>query len=311
MTDRVNPSPGRTGDPLQTAFAIRHASAGADWIAEPTVTYAATHAGLVGAPLDAFNAVYSPTSLSVTIDTGEAFVGGAWLGRDTPTSVTLPASATTSIYLGWSSMAPDTVIIGPAGDFTSRDPKTEIWRFTTDANGVTTAANLRTIGPSINRANTYYDSNNDGKVDNAAHADTAGTATSATSATTATNAGNATNFDGRSINTVAKAATTLSFPVAQVEPGERYQIPYYNGGGSLKVIRVQIQLNTHTSPSALVFRIRNSSGTVVYSMTGKSATGSLSSPLYTGGTGDYLLGIENTTSSTTYRAGGHVQFFHE
>lgn len=105
--------------------------------------------------LNAFDATHSGTSLTVTIDPGEAFVDG-WVARDTSTDVDLAASTTgQSVYVGWDTSAffdsdvhetrdeADAVIVGLESAFESLDPKLELWTFDTDADGVTAATDQR------------------------------------------------------------------------------------------------------------------------------------------------------------------------
>lgn len=85
------------------------------------------------------------TGLDVDIAPGEAYVAG-WLCRDRATTVTLPASSLTTVYLGWdasatlgSTQAPadsENVIVGLEGDFAAEDPGIPIWTFETDGSGV-------------------------------------------------------------------------------------------------------------------------------------------------------------------------------
>ena len=102
-----------------------------------------------------FAATYSSTSLTVTIDPGEAFVDG-WVARDVSTDVTLDASTSgQTVYVGWDHTAiydssthttrdeADTAIIGLESDFNALDPKLELWTFDTDADGVTNAVDER------------------------------------------------------------------------------------------------------------------------------------------------------------------------
>jgi hypothetical protein len=61
----------------------------------------------------------------VTIDAGEAVIGGAWLARDEKTTVV--AERGESIYLGWKHNQSDTVIIGTEDEFSDKDEKTKIY----------------------------------------------------------------------------------------------------------------------------------------------------------------------------------------
>jgi hypothetical protein len=147
MPESVSPSPNRQIDPHLLGAAIQQ-SAGVDgWIGEPGQNYYAEAAGL-DSPLDGFDADYSATSLSVTISTGEAFIGGTFLATDETTTVELDASTTNqTIYVGYAARARDTVKIGFEGIFTDEDGRIPAWQFTTNADGVTQATRVREPGP--------------------------------------------------------------------------------------------------------------------------------------------------------------------
>jgi len=111
--------------------------------------------------LNAFDETHSSSSLSVTIDPGEAFVDG-WAARDTSTNVGLePSTANQTIYAGWdvsavysaaqdaSRDAADEVVVGVDSDFDPLDPRTPLWEFDTDDTGVISAADKRYIGPTV------------------------------------------------------------------------------------------------------------------------------------------------------------------
>jgi len=102
-----------------------------------------------GGPLNAFNYT-GATGLTVTIDTGEGFVGGAWVAQDVTDNVTLAAStANQKVYLGWDSSETNDVEIGLSSAFASDDPKIEIWEFDTDASSVTSNTDLRQLSRPI------------------------------------------------------------------------------------------------------------------------------------------------------------------
>ncbi|WP_436933703.1 hypothetical protein [Halovenus marina] len=148
MTDKVHVSFGRKYRSREMSVARRYGSG--DWVQPSAERLVADSEGeLATGALNAFDESHSASSLDVTIDTGEALVRGAYLARDTTTTVTLPASATTTLYVGWQDGVRDTVIIGPASDFGSNDPKTEIWTIDTDGSGVTGTSDLRALGPTV------------------------------------------------------------------------------------------------------------------------------------------------------------------
>ncbi len=101
---------------------------------------------LTSGALNAFAESHSSSSFDVTIDTGEALVGGAWLARDAATTVTLDSSTTgQTVYVGWGDSQTDTVIIGKSSAFGANDEKNPIWTFDTDGSGVTAATDERNL----------------------------------------------------------------------------------------------------------------------------------------------------------------------
>lgn len=143
MTDRVHPTQGEASSQL-TSGAIKWA-AGSDWIVPSGTDYLAAFAGLSGTPLNGFEETHSSSSYDVTIDTGEGFIGGRWMARDTTTTVTLASSTTNqTVYAGWESSTADSVVIGLDSAFSSTDDgrRTEIWEFDTDGSGTTASRKL-------------------------------------------------------------------------------------------------------------------------------------------------------------------------
>lgn len=111
--------------------------------------------------LNAFDASWSSNSLTVTIEPGEAIVGG-WLATNVQHDVDLDADTTDqTIYVGHNAAAAydeeqhptpnlaDEIIIGLADAFNERSFKTPLWIFDTDGNGVVDAENARQIGPAM------------------------------------------------------------------------------------------------------------------------------------------------------------------
>lgn len=109
----------------------------------------------------AFNASYSSSSLTVTIEPGEAFVDG-WLAFDTFRDVSLSASTTgQTVGVSWDPDAvydPDTDADRDAADevavllessVSDTDPFLALWTFDTDGSGVTNAVDERQIGPAV------------------------------------------------------------------------------------------------------------------------------------------------------------------
>lgn len=185
MTDKVFPSNARDITETILGNLMRYAG-GSDpgWVV-PSGT-----AKLADSARNGFGETHSSSSYDVTIDTGEAFVHGIWVDRDTTTTVTLAAStADQTVYVGVDTSQQNKIIIGLASDFSADDPKMEIWSFDTDGSGVTSATDERYTAPgrgldvdnadtadnATNVTSTYkgndIDTNGDGKVDNADTAD--------------------------------------------------------------------------------------------------------------------------------------------
>jgi hypothetical protein len=109
--------------------------------------------------LNAFSLV-SGSGFDITVDAGEGFVGG-WCARDNQTTVTVPASTTSTIILAWSLDAvfdpaanqnrdlADEVRVDQAVNVDPQYPRTELFDVTTDANGVTEITDNRRLGPTV------------------------------------------------------------------------------------------------------------------------------------------------------------------
>lgn len=149
MTDLVNPSPNRTADPYITAGAIANGGSSDGFVVDGSdPSNNASHEDLVDeTTFNSFASTSSASSYDVTVDPGEAFVGGSWVARDTSTTVTLAASTTgQTVYAGWNATQPDGVIIGLDADFGVDDPRIPLHTFDTDGSGVTASTDDRTIG---------------------------------------------------------------------------------------------------------------------------------------------------------------------
>lgn len=152
MTSKVIPSDGRLATHQTESAKARWAST--DWIVPGNVDLNATNESLSGAPLNA--ASISTSGLDVSIDTFEAWVGGAWVGSDDSTvsehTHTLAGnSTTTTLYLGYDHSATDTFIFGPSGDFASADPKIPVVDATDDGSSVTDTDDRRPVGLTARR----------------------------------------------------------------------------------------------------------------------------------------------------------------
>lgn len=149
MTDVAIPSTSRPVSSEVLKGAIQNAGFG-DWIAPTDEDHYASEVGLVGTPLNAFDAIASPDSLTVTIATGEGYVGGAWIGRDDQTDVTLDSSTTNQeIAVGPQYQASDALRIDVPSVFGANEDYHIIWEFNTDSNGVTATASRRDTSPPL------------------------------------------------------------------------------------------------------------------------------------------------------------------
>ncbi len=113
----------------------------------------------------------SAGSLTVTVEPGEAFIGG-WMCRDTPTTVSLPANDTARIVAGYSTNA----IFDPQVDADRDDadkafiqlqrntdpefPQSVIHRVTTDGTGVIDDERVAAVGAQVSVDNLIIDSVN-------------------------------------------------------------------------------------------------------------------------------------------------------
>lgn len=151
MTDKVHPSFAReAARSRETSVAIAYAGASGDgWVWPATSRLVEDSEGdLATGALGAFDETSSGASLNVDIASGEAARRGAYLARDVTTTITLPASATTTLSLGWRDGQADTILIGEEGtavgdSFATNDPRKDIWTFTTDGSGVTAVTDHR------------------------------------------------------------------------------------------------------------------------------------------------------------------------
>lgn len=150
MTDKVVPSQGEASSQL-TSGVIRY-GAQANWVVPAGDDYLAAFAGLSGTPLDGYEETHSSSSLDLSIDTGECFVGGRWAARDTSTSVTLSASTDNqTVYIGWAASTADTVIIGLDSAFSSGDAgrRMPLYECDTDGDGITNITTLYESEPTV------------------------------------------------------------------------------------------------------------------------------------------------------------------
>ena len=142
MTQIVNPSIDRVADSFLTAGSLAYAGLRDGGIVPSgQQTQLAEQSAADETVLNGF--AFSTSGLDVTVSAGEAFVFGSWIIKDTQTTVTLPASSTTKVYVGWNKDAANSVIIGRDSDFDDEDSKIEVGEFTTDSSTVTSESDLR------------------------------------------------------------------------------------------------------------------------------------------------------------------------
>ena len=142
MTQIVNPSIDRVADSFLTAGSLAYAGLKEGGIVPSgQQTELAKQSAADETVLNGF--AFSTSGLDVTVSAGEAFVFGSWIIKDTQTTVTLPASSTTKVYVGWNKDAANSVIIGRVSDFEDEDAKIEVGEFTTDSFTVTSESDLR------------------------------------------------------------------------------------------------------------------------------------------------------------------------
>lgn len=155
MTDRVRPSIQAPGKHHEVATTIAAGGGTDGWIVPAGETSLADEdADLDDTVLNEFAHV-ATNGRDVTFDPGEAFVGGAWVARDTQTTVTLAEStANQTVYLGWDKSARDSVVIGLDAAFAADDRRLALYEFDTDATSVTASTDVRPVGEDAGRFST-------------------------------------------------------------------------------------------------------------------------------------------------------------
>ena len=152
MTEKANPSANRAAEAFKTAGAIAYGGSREGFIVDANLAGNPTEISVQDPDINEsnfnnFGETSSTTSLDVDIAGGEAFVFGAWIAIDTVSTVTLPASSTTTVYVGWNKDGTDDVIIGTPSAFSSAsgdaDQKIPLFEFVTDSTGVTSVTDQR------------------------------------------------------------------------------------------------------------------------------------------------------------------------
>jgi hypothetical protein len=161
MTDRVQPGAIDSivrNDELSQVF--NQFSAG--WVVDvsnsPGTTVAARRRGDIDdTALNSF-ALVGTSGRDVTIDPGEAFVGG-WCVRDVTTTITVPQNTTATIVVGWDLDAQfnpstnnnrddaDETIVALDRNTNPEYPTTELFTVQTDSSTVTETMDQRRLGP--------------------------------------------------------------------------------------------------------------------------------------------------------------------
>lgn len=304
MTDRVEPTqgPGRTLSSTRMQAALRYG--GSEWVVPADMdVQAGRDPDLTGGPLGAFGHV-STSGLTVTIDTGESFVAGGYVARDTQTPVTVPASTTSYIAVGYDytqrpdANGDDALILDVESNFPASSESLRLWEVTANTSDVTGIANRRPLGEQINLRNKEYDSNLNGVVDEAESARTLS--------------------GGYSIDWLARRVHTSTIKNTTVPHGERaITVEPREAGETIKVLRAGAHDHLgdqHYGLYARIYRVA-SDGTLTldYSRGNENlAEGTLSDPLYqhTAGTGGqtYWLVIENQWQEPEAEVSGTFQY---
>jgi len=93
-------------------------------------------AGLKSGPLGGFDllGVIGVDPAGISVASGEAFVGGSYVARDTETNTTASTAAPVTFAVGWEYDAADGVVIQPVGEFRDRDRFVPIWEIDSTGN---------------------------------------------------------------------------------------------------------------------------------------------------------------------------------
>ena len=158
MTEKVNPSPNRPADAFTTAGAIAYGGGNRDGYIVPSskpTELSKQDSDITESNFNNFVQSSSSSSLTVSIDAGEAFIFGSWVVSDNSPSrnITLQAGSNNqTVYVGWNKDAANDVIIGLDSSFdttaSNSDQKIPLYSFDTDSNGVINVVDERQIGKS-------------------------------------------------------------------------------------------------------------------------------------------------------------------
>ena len=147
MTQKVHLSFDRRIRNREVSAAIQYGGGTKGFISEPGERLVEDSEGeLPSGDLGTFD-VEATDGLSVTIGAGEALVEGAYIATDETFDVDLNADETEqSVHIGWRDGVPDEIVVGLGDVFASADHQLEAWRFDTDAESITGADDVRTLG---------------------------------------------------------------------------------------------------------------------------------------------------------------------
>ncbi|MFD1515123.1 hypothetical protein [Halomarina rubra] len=278
MVDIVNPSPNRPISAEITAATIAQAAhaPGGGWVVPPDESV------IEASPLDAFTPEISSSDLTVDIQSGEAFIGGVYLGRDTVSSVELaPSTNDQDVYVGADLSQPDTVIVGLGSEFASGDPRIRIARYNTDSTGIVNpTSDYRTIGQAVDVENRRYEG---------------GLAESVAKATSAS------ELDGQTLTDVLRNGRTVPIPLSRIQDTDDASIvEFVPASTTFKLLGVTLISESGGVPSGVSASIVDDSGTERFSTTNRSSTGTVDAPLIpiSGQQAPLRLRIENDSGST-------------
>jgi hypothetical protein len=153
MTQKANPSVNRPAGAFKTSGAIAYGGHGGTGFvkegSDPT-DISVQDSAIDETALNSFEQSSSASSLTVTIDPGEAFVFGSWICKDTESNVTLESgTAGQTVFVGWNKSGPNDVIVGRESAFSSAegdtDEKISLFSFDTDSSGVISVVDERSF----------------------------------------------------------------------------------------------------------------------------------------------------------------------
>lgn len=161
MTEYANPSNDfrPLSEPMSRCFRFAGHSEG--FVVENTVIVSDVDSvGLTAGPLEGFDKT-GESNLDVEIGTGEGVIEGTVVGKDTRTTVSLPANSTSTVVLAYDPGTESNVIIDTDSNVTASAgdiPRNDLFSFTTDGDSITAQEDLRVIGERVDVRNDRYES---------------------------------------------------------------------------------------------------------------------------------------------------------